>query len=117
MKNFKVVGKTIFVNILVPVEIGQIKLDAVYQVSLYQSKKEGEILYDIDDIDYQNITYMGMEVDGYNGYSKLKEFHKELGIDLNDIINKEASSKFSPEDLEKWVNKTYKNTFSEVEER
>ena len=27
--------------------------------------------YDIDDIDYQNVTYMGMEIDGYKGFSKL----------------------------------------------
>jgi len=114
MKNFKVLSKTIFVQIAVPVEIGQIKLDNVYQLSIYQSKEEGKILYDIDDIDYQNVTYMGMEIDGYKGFQKLKDFHKELGIDLYDVINKEASTKFKPEDLGKWVNDNFKDSFNEV---
>jgi hypothetical protein len=70
--------------------------------------------YDIDDIDYQNVTYMGMEIDGYKGFNKLKEFHKELGIDLSDLIMKAASEKLDAQDLEKWISDNFKDSFKEL---
>jgi hypothetical protein len=114
MKNFKVTSKTILVGIVIPVEVGQIKLDNVYQLSIYKGIADKLMHYDIDDIDYQNVTYMGMEIDGYKGFAKLKEFHKELGIDLSDLITKAASDKLNPQDLEKWVDDFYKDSFKEL---
>jgi hypothetical protein len=114
MKNFKVTSKTILVGIAVPVEVGQIKLDNIYQLSIYRGKGGNGLLYDIDDVDYQNVTYMGMEIDGYKGFAKLKEFHKELGIDLSDLIMKAASEKLDAQDLEKWVNDNFKESFKEL---
>ena len=115
MKNFRVESKTILVGIAVPVEVGQIKLDNIYQISVYKGGDDNKMHYDIDDMDYQNVTYMGMEIDGYKGFSKLKEFHKELGIDLSDLINKAASEKLNSQELEKWINDNYKDSFKEVE--
>ena len=114
MNNFKVTSKTILVGIAVPIEVGQIKLDNIYYISIYKGITDNKMHYDIDDIDYQNVTYMGMEIDGYKGFSKLKEFHKELGIDLSDLINKAASEKLDPQDLEKWVNDNFKESFKEL---
>jgi len=111
MKNFKLVSKTIFVQISVPVEIGQIKLDNLYQISIFQGKTKDKIHYEIDDVDYQNVVYMGMEIDGYKGFTKLREFHKELGIDLDKLITAEASGKLDPQELEKWVNDNFKDSF------
>jgi hypothetical protein len=114
MKNFKVTGKTIFLNVSVPVEIGQIKLDHIYQISVYRAKEKGKVLYDIDDVDYQNISYMGMKVEGYQGFRKLREFHKELGIDLDQLVREEASKQLTPDELERWLNDTYKDSFGEI---
>jgi hypothetical protein len=114
MKNFKVTSKTIFLSISVPVQVGQIKLDNVYQLSIYRAKESNNLLYDIDNIDYQNVTYMGMKVDGYKGFGKLREFHKELGIDIDNEIRKAASEKFDPQELEKWINDNYKDSFEEL---
>ena len=114
MNKFKVTSKTILVGITVPVEVGQIKLDNVYQISIYQGITDRKIHYNINNINYQNVTYMGMEIDGYNGFAKLKEFHKELGIDLSDLIMKEASEKLDAQDLEKWVNDNFKESFKEL---
>jgi hypothetical protein len=114
MKNFKVTSKTILVGIAVPVEVGQIKLDNIYQISIYKGSTDNKMHYDIDDIDYQNVTYMGMEIDGYKGFNKLKEFHKELGIDLSDLIMKAASEKLDAQDLEKWINDNFKDSFKEL---
>jgi hypothetical protein len=114
MKNFKVTGKTIFLNISVPVEIGQIKLDNTYQISVYRAKEKGKILYDIDDIDYQNVFYMGMKVEGYQGFKNLREFHSGLGIDLDKLVREEASKQLTPDELERWLNDNYKDSFGEI---
>jgi hypothetical protein len=114
MTNFKVLSKTIFLNISVPVQVGPIRLNNIYQVSVYKSKEIGKILYDIDDVDYQNVTYWEMKVDGYNGFDKLRKFHKELGIDIDSEIRKEASEKFDPQELEKWIMDNYKDSFEEL---
>jgi hypothetical protein len=57
---------------------------------------------------------MGMEIDGYKGFNKLKEFHKELGIDLSDLIMKAASEKLDAQDLEKWISDNFKDSFKEL---
>jgi len=114
MKNFKVTSKTILVGIAVPIEVGQIKLDNIYQIAIYKGIADNKMHYDIDDIDYQNVTYMGMEIDGYKGFAKLKEFHKELGIDLSNLIMIAASEKLDAQDLEKWVNDNFKESFKEL---
>ena len=114
MKNFKITGKTIFLNVSVPVEIGQIKLDNVYQISVYRAKEKGKVLYDIDDADYQNVFYMGMKVEGYQGFRKLREFHSGLGIDLDKLVREEASKQLTPDELERWLNDTYKDSFVEL---
>ena len=114
MKKIKITNKTIFLSISVPVQVGQIKLENIYQLSIYRGKGGNGLLYDIDDVDYQNVTYMGMEVDGYKGFGKLREFHKELGIDIDNEIRKAASEKFDPQELEKWINDNYKDSFKEL---
>ena len=111
MKNFKVLSKTIFVNISVPVTVGQIKLDHVYSLSIYKGLTNDKIHYDIDGVDYQNVTYMGMEVEGYKGFGKLREFHKELGIDIDNEIMKISSDKISPDELDEWINDNFKDSF------
>jgi hypothetical protein len=113
MKNFKVVSKNMFVQIAVPVEIGQIKLDIVYQLCIYPSKIKGKLEFESDLMDYENVIYMGMEIDGYKGFRKLKEFHTELGIDLDKLITVAASEKLDPQELEKWVNDNFKDKFKD----
>ena len=115
MKNFKVTSQTILIGIAVPVEVGQIKLDNIYQISVYKGGDDNKMHYDIDDIDYQNVTYMGMEIDGYKGFNKLKDFHTELGIDIDKLITVAASEKLDPQELEKWINDNFKDSFKEVE--
>jgi hypothetical protein len=86
MVKIKVTQKTLMVNLEFPIEVGQVKLTAVCQAFISQDKDTGELEGDFDFMDYNDITYMGMPVDGYKGIVKLKEFHKDLGIDLEKLI-------------------------------
>lgn len=99
----RVLSKTLMVQLGVPVEVGPIKLTNVFQVSIYHSSSNG-IEFDIDDYDYQDITYMGMKVDSdYKSFNKFKDFHKEMGIDLVKLITDESARILSPEMMTKWV--------------
>jgi len=99
----RVLSKTLMVQLGVPVEVGPIKLTNVFQVSIYHSSSNG-IEFDIDDYDYQDITYMGMKIESdYKSFSKFKEFHMGIGIDLNKLINDEAARIFPPEMMTKWI--------------
>jgi hypothetical protein len=89
MTRIKVTQKTLLVNLEFPIEVGQVKLTAVCQAFISLSKETGELEGDFDFMDYNDITYMGMPIDGYKGMSKLKEFHQDLGIDLEKLIYNE----------------------------
>jgi hypothetical protein len=85
----KITHKTLLVNLEFPLEVGQVKMNAEGQAFIYKDKKSNELTGDFDFMDYKNTTYMGMPIDGYKGMQKLREFHTELGIDLQKLINEE----------------------------
>ena len=85
----KITHKTLMVNLEFPLEVGQVKMKAEAQVFIYKDRESGELTGDFDFSDYKNTTYMGMPIDGYKGMQKLREFHNELGIDLQKLISDE----------------------------
>jgi len=89
MTTIKITHKTLMVNLEFPIEVGQVKLNAECQSFISQNNDTGELEGDFVFLDYGKVTYMGMPIDGYNGMKKLKTFHKELGIDLDALIDNE----------------------------
>lgn len=51
---------------------------------------EGEILNDFELIDYEDITYLGMPIEGYKGVNKLRTQLKEWGINFDEMVAKEV---------------------------
>jgi hypothetical protein len=92
MTTIKVTSKTLMVNLEFPIEVGQVKLDAICQAYISQNPDTGELEGDFDFMDYSNVTYMGMPIGAYDGMKKLKAFHSELGINLDSLINDEYHS-------------------------
>ena len=97
MIKIKVTSKTLMVNLEFPIEVGQVKLNAVCQAYIYQDPESGELEGNFEFMDYSDTTYMGMKIDGYEGVKKLKTFHKELGINLDVLIDKEFSKVMTDE--------------------
>jgi hypothetical protein len=89
MTTIKVTSKTLLVNLEFPIEVGQVKLNAVCQAFINQNQDTGELEGDFDFMDYNDVTYMGMPISGYDGVKKLKAFHSELGINLDSLISDE----------------------------
>ena len=82
MKNLVKVERVSFmVNFNLDLEVGQVKATAVTQAFIYVNN-EGKLDGDFDLVDYEDITYMDMPIEGRAGFKKLKEFHTDLGINL-----------------------------------
>lgn len=101
MKNqVKITNKLLMVNFEFPIEVGQVKLDALAQVYVYKSHIPNQLAGDFEFMDQENETYMDMPIKGYEAWKKLKEFHTEFGVDLQRLINGEFD-KVVNEDFQK----------------
>jgi hypothetical protein len=108
--NIEIQNKTMYVNAAIPVEVGQIKLKNILMISVYRSKTLDKICFDIDDNHYEDVTYMGMELeDKYKSFNKLREFHKELGIDIDKLISNETDRLVPYDELVKWIEENFKD--------
>ena len=87
----KIKSQTLMVNISnnVVFEKAGISLKVIHQVIIYEGD-EGEILNDFELIDYENVTYLGMPVEGYKGVNKLRTQLKEWGINFDEMVEKEV---------------------------
>ena len=80
------------------ITIGELKATLVAQV---MGTKEG---FDIEYIDSYNISYMGIEIKGYDNWKKFRAFHKEMGIDFDAHMCKRFDEIFTVAAVKKFVN-------------
>ena len=85
----KIKSQTLMVNISnnVVFEKAGISLKVIHQVMIYEGD-EGEILNDFEVIDYENVTYLGMPIEGHKGIWKLRTQLKEWGINFDEMVEK-----------------------------
>jgi hypothetical protein len=83
------------------VQVGELK--ATLQATVWVHKNDNENTYDCEFMDVDNITYMGMEIKGYENWIKFKKFHKEMGIDFDTLLDKEFEKVMTKERLDKLV--------------
>ena len=89
MKNsVTITNKMLMVTFEFPIEVGQVKLNALAQAYVGRDSKSGEITGDFEFMDQETTTYMDMPVSGFDAWKKLKEFHLEFGVDLQKLIDK-----------------------------
>ena len=87
----KVTNQTLMVGFETEVKIGNndaIELTIVHQAFISRDKLGGiDVDFDLG-VDYTNIKFLGIEVDSsYNGFKQFKASLKELGIDLDKLID------------------------------
>ena len=102
MKNLNIVSKLLMVSVEFPIEVGQLKTTAVAQLHIYENK-DGSKGCDVEFMDQENITYMGVAIDGYNNWRKFCDFHKEMGIDFQDLLHKEFDKVWTKEFTDEYV--------------
>jgi hypothetical protein len=87
----KITNKTLMVGFETEVKLGNndaIEMTLQHQAFIYESK-DGSVGVDLDlGIDVQDIKFLGIEVDSsFEGYKKFKAQLKDLGINLDRLIN------------------------------
>jgi len=87
----KVTNTTLMVGFETEVKLGNsdaIELTLQHQAFLYRDKN-GKIDIDIElSIDITNVKFLGIEIEeGYKSYGQFKDQLKELGIDLDKLID------------------------------
>jgi len=87
----KLQSKSFMLHLEEEVTIGELKATLVAQV---MGTKEG---FDIEFIDTYDISYMGIEIKGYDNWNKFRKFHKEMGIDFDAEFNKKFDVIFTKE--------------------
>ncbi len=95
----RLVTKSFMLTIEEVVQIGELKVTMAAQV--FGNKDQ----FDIELGDLPSITYMGIEIDGWQNWKKFRDFHKEMGIDYQALINKKFEEVFAEEAVKKLVAK------------
>jgi len=87
----KITGKTLMVNFETEVKLGNndaIELTLIHLAHLSRGKN-GELDIDLDlSVDIIDVKFLGIEIEtGFQSFKKFKEQLKDLGIDLNKLID------------------------------
>jgi hypothetical protein len=87
----KSTNKTLMVGFETEVKLGNndaIEMTLQHQAFIYESK-DGSVGVDLDlGIDVKDVKFLGIDVDSsYNGFKQFKSQLKELGIDLDKLID------------------------------
>ena len=89
----KITSKVMMVTLETDVTIGNnnaIELTLIHQACISRDKLGG-VYVDFDLMDFTNIKFLGMDIkDGWDGWKDFKTKMLELGIDVNDLINKKC---------------------------
>lgn len=100
----KITNKTLMLTLEHDVKVGNndaIEATIMHQAFVFENK-EGKIDIDLDFCDVTNVKFLGIEIEGgYQGYKKFKEQMKELGIDVEKLIDEAAKDLITDEDEEK----------------
>jgi hypothetical protein len=81
-----ITSKCLHLTASFPIQIGELKLTAEATMFVSKNKEEHNVA-EVDFGDIRDITYMGISIDGYEGWRKFTKFHKEMGIDFDKTVN------------------------------
>lgn len=98
----KITSKTLMVSIEHEVKVGNndaIEATLMHQAWLYENK-DGSVGVDLDFCDILNVKFLGIPIeDGYQGYKKFKTQMKELGIDVEKLMDEAAATLITDKDM------------------
>jgi hypothetical protein len=88
------------------VEVGDIKATLDMSLIVWKDDNDNSVQHETEFTDISHITYRGIEIQGYDKWTKFKEFHMEMGIDYEKLIQAEYDKVVT----DKVVNKLVKET-------
>ena len=96
MKNLQITSKVLMVYVEFPIEVGQLKTTATAQLFI-SNNEDGSRTCDVEFVHQEETTYMGMKIEGYKNWQKFCAFHKEMGIDFNELLHEEFDKVWTEE--------------------
>ncbi len=98
----KITHKSLCVNFEHEVKVGNndaIEATIKHQAWIYETK-DGSIDVDLEFIDIENVRFLGIAIEGgYKGYEKFKTQMKELGIDVDKLMDEAAAKLVTDVDM------------------
>ena len=98
----KITNKTVCIHFEHNVKVGTngaIEATIEHQAWVYKNN-DGVINIDLDFADVRDVKFLGIAVEGgYEGYKKFKTTMKELGIDVDQLIDNAAAELITDEDM------------------
>ena len=79
----KVTGQILFINVQNEIVCG----DGSFKATVEHQLIVGENGTDVEFVDIENITFMGMPIEGYKAYRQFKDKMTDMGIDIDKMVN------------------------------
>ena len=79
----KVTGQVLFINVQNEIVCG----DGSFKATVKHQLVVGENGTDLEFLDIENITFMGMPIEGYKAYNQFKEKMSDMGIDIEKMVD------------------------------
>jgi hypothetical protein len=105
----KITRKSLNVNFEHDVTVGNAIEATLCHIAWISENDKGEVDIELDFADIENVKFMGIPIEGYEGYKKFKETMKGMGINVSELMDKKAAELITDEDMEQ-LKQLYRNT-------
>ena len=110
----KVTSSTLMLNVETPIQVGELKMNVLHQVFVYLGK-DGIVAKDIDLMDHTDVTYHGVPLESsYGAWKKFVNFHKEMGIDFEKLVDEAVEKVFDNKEVDLLVAEMLSDTLEDV---
>ena len=110
----KVTSSSLMFNIETPVQMGELRMKTIHQVWVYLGK-DGEVTHDVDFMDRTDVTYHGVPLDdSYEAWRKFVNFHKEMGIDFDKLVDETVDKVFDSKKVDLLVAEMLPDTLEHI---
>lgn len=79
----KITGQCLFINVQHEIVCG----DGSFKATVEHQLIVGENGTDVEFVDIENITFMGMPIEGYKAYNQFKEKMLDMGINIDKMVD------------------------------
>ena len=95
----KIESRSVMVTLSTQVTVGELDCKCIIQCFV-NFDENGKKNIDSDFTDINNITYMGVPIEGYENWKRFRAFHDEMGINFDDAISKIVNERTTDEKLQ-----------------
>lgn len=96
----KIKNKTLNVNFEHDVTVGNAIEATLCHIAWISENDKGELDIELDFTDIENVKFMGVPIEGYEGYKKFKATMLGMGINVDKLMDEKAAQLITDENME-----------------